>query len=314
MPRVVSLPTMLALLELAGSLRVPVSPRMQLLGPDGRPIGGGRSSPGSSATPGRSGLLGVGGAGSGAKSASPKVVVVGGGGAKPAAAAFGSMPEDLADFDPSFDPLAAARPKYDLAGASGRGDEAVWGAVAPSSADAIAEWTSHMLGKGIKRVLGLFTEEDAAARSPDGSAAGYMGALVAAGFEPSGVSLLDPRLPGSRDIVLAMCRDAYAEKVRLCVHCADGTTLTSVAMADWLLSDYVGGNNAEEACDLLATRKRLAGVERRTAPEQLECWVTNGCLADVTPVHAKTLVVDAWLERRAKLETPSNIQVVDDLM
>ena len=119
-------------------------------------------------------------------------------------------------------------------------------------------------------------------------------------------------------------------------------------MADWLLSDYVGGNNAEEACDLhaismrsacdqlaismqsacnlhaismpseeacdlLATRKRLAGVERRTAPEQLECWVTNGCLADVTPVHAKSLV-DAWLERRAKLETPSNIQVVDDLM
>ncbi len=70
---------------------------------------------------------------------------------------------------------------------------------------------------------------------------------------------------------------------------------------------------SEEACDLLATRKRLAGVERRTAPEQLECWVTNGCLADVTPVHAKTLV-DAWLERRAKLETPSNIEVVDDLM
>ena len=107
-----------------------------------------------------------------------------------------------------------------------------------------------------------------------------------------------------------MCRDASTPK--RCA-CADGTTLTSVAMADGLLSDYVGGNNAEEACDLLATRKRLAGVERRTAPEQLECWVTNGCLADVTPVHAKSLV-DAWLERRAKLETPSNIQVVDDLM
>ena len=108
-------------------------------------------------------------------------------------------------------------------------------------------------------------------------------------------------------------RRVHAEKVRLCVLCLDGTTLTSVAMADWLLSDYVGGNNAEEACDqhaismqsacnqhaismpseeacdLLATRKRLAGVERRTAPEQLECWVTNGCLADVTPVHAKSL-------------------------
>ena len=48
-------------------------------------------------------------------------------------------------------------------------------------------------------------------------------------------------------------------------------------------------------------------------PEQLEFWITNGCLADVTAVHAKSLV-DAWLERRAKLETPSNIQVVDDLM
>jgi hypothetical protein len=27
---------------------------------------------------------------------------------------------------------------------------------------------------------------------------------------------------------------------------------------------------SEETCDLLATRKRLAGVERRTAPEQLD--------------------------------------------
>ena len=43
------------------------------------------------------------------------------------------MPEDLADFDPSIDPLAVEAPAHDLAAASGRPDEAVWGAIAPAT-------------------------------------------------------------------------------------------------------------------------------------------------------------------------------------
>ena len=130
----------------------------------------------------------------------------------------------------------------------------------------------------MERVLGLFTEADAAARGPDGTAAGYMGALVESGFDPNAVFLLDPRNPGARDLVLTMARDAHAKRQKLCIHCVDGTSLTGVAMADWLLTDYIGGNNFLEACDALAARKRLAGVERRVPEEQLEAWVEQGHL------------------------------------
>ena len=47
-------------------------------------------------------------------------------------------------------------------------------------------------------------------------------------------------------------------------------------MADWLLTDYIGGDNVEEACDLLAARKRLSGVGRKTSPEMLERWIQQG--------------------------------------
>merc|ERR1719473_1799784 len=100
------------------------------------------------------------------------------------------MPSDLADFDPTYDPLAAPRPKYDLAAASGRPDEAVFGAVAPESAETLGEWADHMKGAGLSRVLGLFSAEEAAARAPNGTPEGYFGALVGAGFEASSVGLL----------------------------------------------------------------------------------------------------------------------------
>ena len=139
------------------------------------------------------------------------------------------IPDDLAGFDPTFDPLAAPRPKYDFAGASGRSNECVWGATAPEGPYAIQEWVNDMRGAGVQRVLGLFSEEDAAVRGPDGTAQGYMGALVQAGLDPNGVSLLDPRSPGSRELVLSFCRDAHAQRQVLCIHCADGETLTSVS-------------------------------------------------------------------------------------
>ena len=46
-----------------------------------------------------------------------------------------SLPEDLADFDPTIDPLATEAPAHDLAAASGRPDEAVWGAIAAPTSD-----------------------------------------------------------------------------------------------------------------------------------------------------------------------------------
>ena len=53
--------------------------------------------------------------------------------------------------------------------------------------------------------------------------------MVAAGFEASGVGLLDPRVPGARDAVLGMVRTAQTDRQRLCVHCADGTSLVRAA-------------------------------------------------------------------------------------
>ena len=91
-------------------------------------------------------------------------------------------------------------------------------------------------------------------------------------------TLLDPRNPGSRDVVLAIVRDAAASRQNLCIHCADGVALTGVALADWLLTDYIGGDNYLEAVHCLAMRKRLSGVERRVPEEQLEAWITQGHL------------------------------------
>ena len=73
-------------------------------------------------------------------------------------------------------------------------------------------------------------------------------------------------------------RDTQAAREKLCVHCTDGSSLTGVVMADWLLTDYIGGDNYEEACHALAIRKRLAGVEREVDPAVLESWILDGHL------------------------------------
>lgn len=54
------------------------------------------------------------------------------------------IPADMGDFDPDFDPLAAPRPLYDLAAASGRDDEFLYGAVATQASADLAEWAAHM--------------------------------------------------------------------------------------------------------------------------------------------------------------------------
>lgn len=107
-----------------------------------------------------------------------------------------------------------------------------------------------------------------------------MEALVGAGFDPNGVALLDPRTEGSRDIVLNMCRDAYANRQKLCIHCADGNALTAVVMADWLLTDYIGGDNMEEV--------RAVWV----------AWLTQ-CLASVLAFACSTYMPTVMLVSRA---------------
>lgn len=188
------------------------------------------------------------------------------------------MPEDLADFDPTFDPLAAPRPKYDLAACSGRPNEVVWGAMAADSPVNLTVWAAHMREQGVVRMLGLFSAEDAAARAEAGSAEGYYNSLVASGFEASKVGLLDPRAEGARDAAWGVLKEAQAANERVCVHCVDGEALTGVLLADWILTDYIGGDNYEEACHALVMRKRLSGVGRQVEPESLEGWVTTGHL------------------------------------
>jgi hypothetical protein len=78
--------------------------------------------------------------------------------------------------------------------------------------------------------------------------------------------------------VYGFIRDANASGENLCIHCADGNRFTAVPMADWLLNDYIGGDNYLEACHLLEARKRLAGVGRRVAATTVEAWIAEGLL------------------------------------
>ena len=138
--------------------------------------------------------------------------------------------------------------------------------------------SEHSAHRGCRLTQGLFSAEEAGARAPNGTPEGYFGALVSAGFEASGVGLLDPHAPGAREAVLGMAREAAEAKERLCVHCANGHTHTAVILADWLLTDYIGGENYDEAVATLAARKRLAGVERKADVEALARWVEQGHL------------------------------------
>ena len=214
------------------ALRVP-APAM-LLGADGLPMKKTSAPPPASG----GGLLGV-EDGKPASSGNADADALQAAYARPATSTRGAsnieMPDDLANFDPTFDPLAVERPKHDLAAASGRPEEAVWGACAAADASELGAWSAHMVSSGVVRMLGLFSAEEAAARSNAGTAEGYFSELIAAGpFDPSHVGLLDPRAEGAREAVLRCLRDAQGAKQKLCVHCADGNTLTSVVLADWL--------------------------------------------------------------------------------
>jgi len=155
------------------------------------------------------------------------------------------------------DPLQAARPKFDLAQASGRPTELIYGARAPAGAHELPEWEECLQSKNIKRVVALMDDGEAAARSPDGSSAGYLDAL-ANSFQAVRIDLASA---GAGSAVRAACASAKQAGEAVCFHCSDGNARTSIALAQWVLEDYIGGDNCLEACDLVESRKRRSGVE-----------------------------------------------------
>lgn len=193
---------------------------------------------------------------------------------------------------PEADPLQQPRPKYDLAACSGRPDERVWGAMAPVSPDTLGEWASDMTSKGIQRILLLLSAAEAEAGVPPGGISGFskspwetwspaaqVEALAAEGFESSKVTVVPMSSVDARANAFEALNAAVAARETIVAVCADGHALTSIVLADFLLTDYIGGDNCLEACDLLAARKRKSGVERRPEAETLEAWIEKGTMA-----------------------------------
>lgn len=103
-----------------------------------------------------------------------------------------------------------------------------------------------------------------------------MEALAAQGFQVSVVSMSSA---DARAHAFEAMHAAVAARETIVVACADGHALTSIVLADFLLTDYIGGDNCLEACDLLAARKRKSGVERRPDPETLQAWMEKGTMS-----------------------------------
>jgi len=70
-----------------------------------------------------------------------------------------------------------------------------------------------------------------------------------------------------------------AAKEKLVVICADGNRFTSIVLAQWLLKDYIGSDNALEACDALPARYRHTGVKRSVEEAELEQLLSEDKLA-----------------------------------
>jgi hypothetical protein len=153
-------------------------PISMLLGADGKPMKSGADGGNSGGGGGGGGLILDGGksefsAGL-AAGAAPNIAIAGEKSSGDRTGAFSpdELPDDLKDFDPNFDPLAAPRPKYDFCAASGRPNEYVYGATAADSPASLEAWASVVRGAGVNRLLGLFSSEEASARSSDGTPQG----------------------------------------------------------------------------------------------------------------------------------------------
>jgi hypothetical protein len=186
--------------------------------------------------------------------------------------------EEIPDWD-GIDRLAAPPQEYELAAASCNPKEMVWGAMAPEEADHIDWWSWYLQSKGVTRVLSLLNEAELFLRSSDGTADGYIDALVEGGFDREFVTVLDPRADGTRDAVLKLTEAATTAKEKLAITCGDGMKFTGVAMADYMIQALLeGAGDPEEAVAMLKARKRMSGVERKVEEADLSAWVEHGHL------------------------------------
>ena len=73
---------------------------------------------------------------------------------------------------------------------------------------------------------------------------------------------------GSRDQVYEELRAAKAARERVCVHCADGNSMTGIVMADWLVSTYepLPGRRSHPGLRAHCSRVSLAQSERVLVP------------------------------------------------
>ena len=160
------------------------------------------------------------------------------------------------------DPFQKPRPKFGLAAATGRTTEAVYGADFPQPNE-LMEWSEHLRAQGIERLLfvhdGELNEE----------LSSYVAALSAmAGFAADAVTAVDVLADGAAQRTAEAMQAAVAARSKIAVH---GDPFT-VVLAQWVLTDYIGSENCEEACDILRSRSRSGGVTwalRNSADDEL---------------------------------------------
>ena len=160
------------------------------------------------------------------------------------------------------DPFQKPRPKFGLAAATGRTTEAVYGADFPQPNE-LMEWSEHLRAQGIERLLfvheGELNEE----------LSSYVAALSAmAGFAADAVTAVDVLADGAAQRTTEAMQAAVAARSKIAVH---GDPFT-VVLAQWVLTDYIGSENCEEACDILRSRSRSGGVTwalRNSADDEL---------------------------------------------
>ena len=159
------------------------------------------------------------------------------------------------------DPFQAERPKFGLAPATGRSTEAVFGADFPAPAE-LQEWAELLRAQGVEQLLFVYEGESEEHSS-------YVAALATAGlggFAADAVTAVDMLADDAAQRTAEATQAAAKAGAKICVH---GGPFTLV-LAQWVLADYIGSENCEEACDLLSSRKRFGGVGWEAEPADVE--------------------------------------------
>jgi hypothetical protein len=160
------------------------------------------------------------------------------------------------------DPFQVERPKFGLAPATGRSTEMVYGADFPEPND-LMEWSEILRAQGVERLLFVHDGELSEELSS------YVAALSAmAGFAADAVTAVDVLADGAAQRTAEAMQAAATARAKIAVH---GGPFTLV-LAQWVLTDYIGSENCEEACDVLRSRSRSGGVNwalRNSADDEL---------------------------------------------